>query len=177
MAPSDVAARTSPFRRRSGLQGVTKLRRKLRRIDKEVTQELRDVVSESLDEIERDALGLVPVDAGDLAHSIEVKISSDGFTGIVGPGAKAAEIVRRKAGSVFAFAGDKINLSAAKKHDLFQFFKGYWIEFGTKGSPEHNIPPQPARPFMTPAYEFNRPRIRERVKAAIDRILQRVANG
>jgi hypothetical protein len=30
---------------------------------------------------------------------------------------------------------------------------------------------------MAPAYEFNRPRIRDRVKSAIDRVLERVAGG
>jgi hypothetical protein len=146
-------------------------------MDGAVTRELRDVVRESLDDIEKDALGLVPVDQGDLAQSIEVKMSSDGLSGIVGPGVRAAEIVRRATGSAFGVTSAKVNLSASNKHAIFQFFKGYWKEFGTKGSAEKNIPAQPATPFMAPAYEFNRPRIRDRVKSAIDRVLERVAGG
>lgn len=171
--------------RRSGLSGVTRLRRKLRNIDKEITKEVRDLVREGLYAIERDALGLVPVDTGDLAHAIEVKISSDGFTGVVGPGVKAAEIVRRKTtdrrkgkfGSPFGHTSKKVHLNENQKDQLLQFFKGYWIEFGTKGNAERNIPPQPARPFMGPAYEANKGWMRRKLKAAIDRALERAATG
>lgn len=172
-------------RRGSGLENVTKLRRKLRRMDPAVTKEIKDVVKFGLYAIQRDALGLVPVDTGDLAHSITVQISKDGFTGIVGPGVKTAEMVRRKTrdykrgklGSAFAHNSQKVVLNQAKKDDLMQFFKGYWIEFGTKGNADLNLPPQPARPFMGPAYEANKDWIKEQSRRAINRVLERVSKG
>jgi hypothetical protein len=162
-------------RQRRGLQGVSSLRRKLRRMDPAITQELKTVVAEGLEAIEFNALAGAPRDQGDLAMSIEKKISSDGMTGIVGPGVKAAEIVRRKTGSAFGHTSKKVNLNRANKHALFQFFKGYWIEFGTKGG--NGVPAQPARPFMQPAYLSNREWIRGRAARAINNILERVARS
>lgn len=150
-------------------------------MDPEITAELRGVVQSGLYAIERDALGSVPVDTGDLAQSITVRISRDGLTGVVGPGIRTAEPVRSRTGSAFSLtikrgrqAGEKIRLSDLKKDDLMQFYKGYWIEFGTKGG-SRNQPPQPARPFMGPAYDANRIWLKRAVSAAIDRALKKAA--
>lgn len=165
------------MKRRSRVTGTNALRRKLRRMPDEVVAALRTEVRRGLDEIEKDALGLVPVDEGDLAQSIEVKVSRDGLTGIVGPGARAAEIVRRKTGSAFGVSSSKVNLRRSTAEQLMQFFVGYWLEFGTKGSPENNVPPLAPRPFMSPAYDVNRRAIVRRISKAVDRVLERVAKG
>ena len=164
--------------RRSKVEGVSALRKKLRRIDPEIKKEIADVVIEGLEAIRRDAQALVPVDTGELRDSIEVQFSKrDGVSGLVGPGAKAAEIVRRKSDSKTAFGGWKYRLSKKNKAKLYQFFKGYWIEFGTKGNAKKNIPPQSARPFMAPAYLANREWIRQKARIAVDNVLRKVAGG
>lgn len=169
-------------RRKSGLEGVTPLRKKLRRADDEITKELRSVVAEGLQAIKMDAIALAPVDEGDLVRSIDISISRDGMTGVVGPGVKTAEIVRRRTNSAWGSVikrgkarGEKIRLSDMRREELWQFFKGYWIEFGTKGSARKNIPPQPARPFMGPAYLANRAWLKSRVNAAVNNVLARLA--
>lgn len=159
--------------RRSRVQGVNKLRRTLRRIDPEATEAVRVAIAEGVQAIELDAVQLVPKDTGDLARSIQHKVSRDGLTAIVGPGANAAEIVRRKAGSAFNVRG--VKLSNKNKELMFQFFKGYWIERGTKGNPKKNIPPQPPRPFMKPAYDMNKQWILGRVKKGIANALAKAA--
>lgn len=160
----------------SGIRGLNKLRRTLRRIEPDLQDPIRTAILNTAEAIKQDAIAGAPVDEGDLVRSIDYKIGRDGFTAVIGPGAKAAEIARRKGGSPFATQdrrGEIIRLSAANKKLLFQFFKAYWIEYGTKGSPEHNIPPLPARPFMTPAYllneEYGKAQVRAAVKAALDK--------
>lgn len=160
----------------SGIRGINKLRRTLRRIEPELQDPIRTAILNTAEAIKQDAIAGAPIDEGDLVRSIDYKTGRDGFTAVVGPGARAAEIVRRRSGSPFATRtrqGLVIRLSAANKNLLFQFFKGYWIEFGTKGSPKHNIPPLPARPFMNPAYllneEYGKAQVRAAVKAALDR--------
>lgn len=176
--------------RRSRVVGVNSLRRKLRRMDPEITKELRGVVLEGIQAIERDALAFAPVDQGDMRNSIGIKVSRDGLTVMTGPGIKAAEMVRTKSGSPWGQTikrgkkkGQKFTLSKRSKHDLFQFFKGYWIEFGTKGAKKgfgvkgRSLPPQPARPFMGPAYKANETSISVKVKAAVNKALDRAARG
>lgn len=171
-------------RRRSRVEGPNKLRQKLRRIDPAVTQELKNVLRDGLNRIHRDAVSLAPVDTGDLRESIEVNLSRDGLSGLVGPGAKAAELVRRTTGSEWGRVikggkrrGQKYNMRKATKQQLWQFYKGYWAEFGTKGNPKKNIPAQPARPFMRPAYEVSKAWIGRRAADSINRILDKVSRG
>ena len=163
---------------RRGLQNVNSLRRKLRNMHKVTENSIKPVIEEVAEAIRLDAIDRVPKDTGELARSIEKKVSSDGLTAVIGPGAKIAAIIKRQSGSAFATrkAGG-IKLSKASKHLLFQFFKGYWIEFGTKGNAERNIPPQPARPFMGPSFDINRQWGVNRVKDAVNNTLRRVADG
>lgn len=163
--------------RRSRIEGPNKLRMKLRRVDPSIKRGVQDVLRDGLNRIQRDALTFVPVGTGDLRDSIEVKLSTDKLSGIVGPGVKAAEIMRKKTGSEFATGSRKARLSKRNKVALFQFFKGYWIEFGTKGNPKKKIPPQPARPFMSPAYLMNREWIRRRANRAIEAALEKASRG
>lgn len=78
---------------------------------------------------------------------------------------------------ITAFKASQVRLSKRNKALMFEYFKGYWIEFGTKGAPKKNIPPQPARPFMQPAYDLNESWILGRVKAGINKALDRASRG
>lgn len=160
----------------SGIKGINKLRLTLRRIEPEMQQPIRQAILNTAEAIKQDAIAGAPVEEGDLVRSIDYKIGRDGFTAVIGPGAKAAEIARSKGGSAFSTQdrrGEIIKMSAANKKLLFQFFKGYWLEFGTKGLPERNIPPLTPRPFMNSAYllneEYGKAQVRAAVKAALDR--------
>jgi hypothetical protein len=163
--------------RRSRVEGPNILRRKLRRVEPEILRGVQDVLRDGLNRIQRDSMSMTPVDEGDLRDSIEVKLSRDKLSGIVGPGAGAAEIMRRKAGSAFATSSPKARLSKRNTRALWNFFKGYWHEFGTKGSTKWNLPPiRPVR-FMSRSYDANREWIRRRSDAAIRNALEKASRG
>lgn len=137
-----------------GLNGVDSLRKKLRNMEKVAESGIKPAITEILQSITMDAKQLAPKDEGELAASIEYKLSSDGLAGVSGPAAKSAAVATAVKGSPFATRSTKVATDLSKKK-LFNFFKGYWAEFGTKGNPARNIPPQPARPFMRPAFDLN----------------------
>lgn len=159
---------------RSGLQGVDKLRLKLRRMEKVVESGIKPAVKQTIMDIEASAKMFVPKDTGDLMRSINHKVSGDGMAAVVGPWAKSAIVASLVKGGIFNNKGGG-EMSALDKKKKFQFFKGYWIEFGTKGAPDRNIPPQPARPFMQPAFDANKSAGLSRVKSAVDKQLKDVA--
>lgn len=158
-------------RRRSGIQGISRLRKTLRRMDPEITKEVRAVIRDGGEAIKQDMIAAAPIDDGDLVREIEAKYGRDGLTVVVGPGAKYVKI------SDNPFNRYRKKMSNPGKHALFQFFKAYWYEFGTKGSVKKNIPPQPARPFIGPAYDINRAWILGRAQKAIRLALQKASTG
>lgn len=159
-----------------GYRNVNKLRRKLRNMEKFVESGIGPAIERAAYAIELDAKARVRVDEGDLQRSITHKLGRDKMTAVIGPGAKSAAVARAAKGSPFA-TRSTIQLGSISKHDLFQFFKGYWIEFGTKGAPDRNIPPQPARPFMQPAFDVNKTWATNEVRREVNRQLERLAKG
>jgi HK97 gp10 family phage protein len=164
----------STYRQRRGLQGVSKLRRKLRRIIKQADNSIRPAIEQTAYAIELDAQNFAPKLSGELALSIETKISGDGLGAVIGPGAKSAAVAREARGTAFA-TRSTVKLGNVSKKKLFNFFKGYWQEFGTKGTPGKNIPPQPAQPFMTPAFDVNKDYGKRLIGKEVQDLLRRVA--
>ena len=160
---------------RSGIRGLAKLRRTLRRIEPEATVGLKKALRDGAEAIKRDAQALAPRDEGDLIAAIDATISRDGFTAVIGPGAKAVN-AERAAGRA-ASRGKVVILSSANQELLFQFFKGLWFEFGTKGDPKRNVPPLAAQPFMGPAYDLNAAWIKNNARRELAKALQRAAAG
>lgn len=159
---------------RTGLRNVNSLRRKLRHMERIASSDIPDEIEKGARKITQTAKQLVPVDQGDLQASIEYKTGRDGFTAVIGPSAKSAAVQQAAKGSAFATrVARQASIGNISKKRLFQFFKGYWIEKGTKGNAKKNIPPQPARPFMTPAYEKNRRSIVSGVASAVNNQLKR----
>lgn len=165
-------------RRFSSVRGIGKLRRTLSRIEKELSAPVAKVIEEGAEAIQRDAqMMLLPHRrTGALEISVDVKSGRGGFTAVIGPGARAAEIARTRVGSAFAVRSSNINLSNRNKHLLFQFFKGYWMEFGTLGPYGSDVGRQPARPFMVPAFHMNEAWIVGRLKPALATALERAAS-
>lgn len=161
---------------RRGLNGVSSLRKKLRNMEPIVQSGIREAIVEAAVHIEADAQSFVPKDTGDLAASIEFKVSADGLAAVIGPAAKSAAVAKAVRGSAFAtrVLGKPISATTADK--LFQYFKGVWVEFGTKGNADKGIPPQPARPFMRPAFDMNAKWAIVRIKDLVDAQLKRMAN-
>ena len=159
----------------SRVMGRNSLKRKLRRVAPAVTEEIAEELRIGAERVALDARGLAPRDQGDLAAAIERKESNRGLSQAVGPGVRGYEADRR--GRRRVLRGLTGTISAASRDLLFQFSKGLWHEFGTKGDPERNVPPLPATPFMGPAFRLNVGRIRQRVRRAIRTTLDRVSRG
>lgn len=168
-----MARRTYEYRKgRTGFYGANKLRKTLRRADPETTKSLRATFAEGAEAIAQDARGIAYSkgiqDQGDMIHSIEVKMGRDGLTAVIGPGAKRVRISKSPFNTTL-YVKDK------DKYEAWQFFKGYWAEFGTKGTPDRNIPPQAPRPFMQPAYDLNKQKISWGVKKGVSGVLVKLA--
>lgn len=105
----------------------------------QVTRRVKQEITQGADDILEEMVSLVPKRTGSLANALTAKVSRDGLTARVGL------------------------LSRAAFRDHF-----YWlyVENGTKGAAELNIPPQPAQPFMRPAFDFHAPIIYERLSRA-----------
>lgn len=140
--------------RRSRVTGGSKLRRKLQRMEKqdsEVTRGLKKAIERSAAVVYADTLANVPVDEGDLAASLHKAKRSSGFAWWVGWWKKGNLKNYRRAG-----------------------WRAKFTEFGTKGS--GNIPPQPARPSLGPAYRRSEKWIVGHIKAAVNRALRKAGD-
>jgi len=167
----------------SRVSGVNHLRRTLNRIDPSAKRFVKKAVVAAAKRIEADAVGLAYMQdikiTGDMIASISYKVSGDGLSAHIGPGADRA-YVRKNPFSNTAL--DKTLLSTTRsgkvrgydsakyikdKDARWNFMKGFWAEFGTEGP----IPQEP-QPFMGPAYELNRMRIHVLFSNSIDRALR-----
>jgi hypothetical protein len=173
--------------RRSGLSGVSRVRRVLRRLPDEMTAEVKDAIAESAEAVRLDIIANAPEDEGDLKRSVAAKFSPDRLAVYVGPGARGAMIQSRRTGSPFATRTDtgKKKISPSARKDLMQFFKAYWLEHGTQGGTtthydgkplEHpiTVPPLPALHFIERAWDANKEWAKKRIRDAVARTLDRV---
>lgn len=160
----------------SRVYGLSKLRRKLARIEPKVGGKIGTEIQRVAEAVKWQAVADAPREYGDLQASIDYVLSRDKLTAVIGPGVKAVNIKQSRGGSAFAIndrKGRTISLSETNKALYFQFLKGYWLEFGTKG---HNgsgaIRP---RPFMRPAWDKNANWAKANVHNAVRRALEEAA--
>ncbi|MBS4048163.1 MAG: hypothetical protein KG075_17590 [Alphaproteobacteria bacterium] len=125
---------------RSGLRGVSELRRALKGLPISMRKEIGMAIAESAVLIHDDMYQFAPKQSGQTANQIESEISSDKLEariGFVSPESRRMGFVAR------------------------------FLEKGTKGAPERNIPAMPAQPFIAPALDVNETQIRGRINDAI----------
>jgi HK97 gp10 family phage protein len=158
----------------SGFVGVNKLRRTLRRLEPEVTKGVKYELARGAQAIKDDAVrnfravDIPEIGTGDLKRSISYQISRDGLTAVIGPEAKRAKLNK----GIFSNNASKNTYKTKPaKAALWNIQKGYWVEFGTKGVPKLNIPQMPARPFMNPAWDTNKDKLREKIRAEVAKAL------
>lgn len=145
-----------------GYSGVTKLRKTLRRIDPELTKGIKKAITKGAEQVHFDiVLGAQSHRlTGDMIESISVKYGRDNMTAVIGPGAKWVSVNKSPFNTSL--------ITEKNAWGAWQFFKAYWIEFGTKGSPDLNIPPQPSQPFVGPAWDSNKPWLIKECRAAVE---------
>lgn len=133
------------------VQGLEKLRAKMRALPDAVRGEIRAAMERGANEIVALAKTLVPVDQGDLRDSI-------GWTwGDAPTGSMALAQGGTADMRLTIYAGDS------------QAFYARWVEFGTAR--------MSAQPFFFPAYRALRRRVRSRVARAVNKAAKRVAAG
>ncbi len=173
--------------RRSGLSGVSRVRRVMRRLPDEMTAEVKEAIADSAEAVRLDIIANAPEDEGDLKRSVAAKFSPDKLAVYVGPGARGASIQSRRTGSPFASRLDtgKKKISPSARRDLFQFFKAYWLERGTQGGTithydgkkleePFTTPPLPALRFIERAWDANKVWAKNRIRTAVSRALDKV---
>jgi hypothetical protein len=139
-----------------------------------MSEGIKDVILDGARSIKQTQITSAPRRDGDLQASIDFKIGRDGFTAVIGPGANAVEIARRRAGSAFAVGPRGIRMSRRNKKLLFQYFKAYWAELGTKGNAKKNIPEQRPRPFIRPSFDVHRGWMRDRANREMRKVMKAV---
>lgn len=138
------------------VQGVDRLKRKLRRLPDAAREEIAKAMEQSANEVVALAKSLAPVDSGDLQMSI-------GWTwGDAPRGSMVLGTVRQEGRgkgnmviTIFAGGGEA--------------FHARFVEFGTKN--------MRAQPFFYPAYRALRRRARSRVTRSITKSAKKVAAG
>ena len=80
--------------RKGSYASIGKVRRTLRKLEPEITEELKDIVQTTADLVENNAKQNAPVDTGNLRKYITAKVGRDGLTAQVGIRGKRA---RKKA--------------------------------------------------------------------------------
>ena len=128
-----------------------RFRRLMQRLPEAMTDPLARAIAESAQAVWADAVVRVPVDTGDLRDSVGLRVTATSAE--VGFSAKRFRREWKRAG-----------------------WRARFVELGTKGHAARNIPPQPPRPFLRPAFEANRRWIMERHRAAVARVLARAAS-
>ena len=148
-------------RKGSRVDHGARLRQKLQRMPPDITKALKDELWRSIRDVQQTAAELVPTDSGDGKRAL---------------GSKAA--IGKKSN------GFRVEFGLRTKKLLRDVFYLYFIEFGTKGGTiksgpgnGRTIPPMKAQPFMKPALEKNRKKIRKRRVRVLRQVLERVAKG
>lgn len=128
-----------------------RFRRLMQRLPDSITDSITAEIHRSAILVAAEATARVPVDTGALRDSIGIRTTKTSAE--VGFDPKRFRRKWKKAG-----------------------WRAKFTELGTKGSPARNIPAQPARPFLRPAFEANKRQIMERHRAAVAAVLNRAAS-
>ena len=156
--------------RKSGLSGMSNLRRVLRRLPKEATGDVRIAIEHGANLILRDARGRVAGVSKRVSSNLSVKLSTDKFTARVGLQGKRAK-KRAFMGKWIEYGTAPHSLKSGSR--LAQEKRRRSAAAGTGRGGWH--PGTPARPFMIPAYESNKQKLIAMIRAAVDRSLRRGA--
>lgn len=131
----------STARQRSGLKGVSELRRALKGLPVSMRKEIGMVVADTAIKVQADMYQFAPKDTGITASHIGSEMSGDKLVARVG------------------------------MTDLPRGFVAKFIERGTKGDPSRNIPAQSARPFIAPAADANETEFVSNVQTVLRKVL------
>lgn len=176
MVNQELSTAAFKSRKRSNFQGVTKLRKTLRRLEPEATAGIKAKIARGAQDIKDDAvrgaraLDKPGIGTGEMIRSITYSFGRDGMTALIGPGADRLKVTKNPFNTT-------LYKTKRDKEAAFNFFKAYWFEFGTKGYPKRNIPPQLPRPFMNPAWDMNKDVLIKEIRREVANALTEAASG
>lgn len=125
----------------------TRARIKLRRLLQETEAGIKPAMQDSVNGLLKEVIMRVPRDSGNLEDNITGYVAKNGIRGEVGLRGKKA---RRMA------------------------FYAKFLEFGTKGQ---NGNPRPAQPFLEPAWDYEKPKIVNRIEKVINGAIKKAQNS
>lgn len=141
-----------------GLRGVSKLRRKLRRLPDDIQRGIKNAVRDSGNLAVRAIIPEIPVQEGDLRDALTMKVGRDGLSAKVGYTPKWKRPWRkagwRAAYTIFGTKGGTIKSGPAK---------------GT------HIPPQPPNNFMNRGWQKVRAVIFNKLTTSVDESLRKAS--
>ncbi len=186
--------------RQNYVSGGNATRIKLSKMSREAGKPIKETLEKVAQQMETTAKERVPDVTGSLRDSIEYHISSDGVTAMIGPSLKKGMVRSSQKNSAPRLLPKNVDFSKIRKSTrdaYWQAVKGYWTEFGTKGGvvklrkdsgkktlsdgdaffgDSVVIPPQPAQPFMNPAFEAHKGEAVQELNIALKRMMQQIAN-
>ena len=157
-----------------GYAGFNKVRKTLTRAEPEMVKKLNTVFEHGAETIQFDAImnahaaGLLRT--GEMIEEIKIKYGRKHLTAVIGPGADRIKLSKSPFNTT-------LYITDRDKRGAWQFFKGYWAEFGTKGDPDKNMKPQRATPFMQPAFDANKDAISRDVRKEVHGVIVKLSKG
>lgn len=137
---------------RSRVEIDPKLRRLFQRLDRDIAQPVKKEIVESGHQLFDAVAPNIPRDTGELREDLGMRFGE--FSAEVGYDPKRFPAQWRRSG-----------------------WRAHFVHNGTKGSPEHNIPPMPARPFLRNAWDRLKTKILDRQRAAVALALSKASEG
>jgi hypothetical protein len=164
-----------------GYSGVSALRKKLRETPALVEQYVRPAMDNAAQAVKIDMISLIPELTGNLQNRVSYKLSPDGMAALIGPEADRFDVVaryRKKYGVLGVSSEGKVATVAtqAKVADIASVFYFRFLDSGTKGAPDRNIPPQPALNIRQRALDANSSYAKNQVAIAVKKALNAAAN-
>lgn len=150
---------------RTRIQGLEKLRRKLKAIPKAAEDEARKAVVKGANEIAALQRNLVPVDDGDLQDSIHVTNPGESTPPYSQPGGQRTA----KDLEAIVTAGN----SKVRYAHLVEFGTAQHVNAGIFAGTQN--PGTTARPYFWPAYRALRKRVRSRITRSINKAVREAA--
>jgi len=164
-----------------GYSGVSELRKKLRKTPELVEQYVRPAMENAAQAVKSDMVSLMPELTSNLKHRVAYKLSPDGMAALIGPEADRFNVVaryRKKYGVLGVSSEGKVATVATqdKVADIASVFYFRFLDSGTKGAPDRNIPPQPALNIRQRALDANSSYAKNQLAIAIKKALDAAAN-
>lgn len=142
-------------------------------MDSETTAEVRAAIKAIARDVKVDAIQIATTkgieETRQMISHIDHKVSRDGFTAVIGPGAGHAKI-RKQVKAKKKKDGTDTKATIRHKDARWALYKGVWHEYGTSAGLD-------PRPFMEEAWDANSGPARRVMRGAVKRAIEKAARG